>query len=126
MRKLKASELPEVRELWWLRQGRRCALCGLDLKLPDAVMDHDHDTGFCRGVLHRGCNSLLGKIENNHKRYGVPQVGAFLHGAAKYLSTHAFPPADPLIYPTHKTAEEKRVARNAKARKARAAKKGSA
>lgn len=126
MRKLKHAELPEVRELWWLRQGRRCALCQLDLKLDDAVMDHDHATGVCRGVLHRGCNSMLGKIENNHKRYGVPQVGAFLHGAAAYLSKHAFPPADALIYPTHKTAEEKRIARNTRARKARAAKKGSA
>lgn len=24
-------------------------------------------------VLHRGCNALLGKVENNYKRYGVSE-----------------------------------------------------
>jgi hypothetical protein len=123
MRKLTRTELATIRYDWWERQGKRCDLCGLSLKLDEAVMDHDHSTGVCRGVLHRGCNALLGKIENNHKRYGVPQVGTFLHGAASYLTRHAFPVGVPLIYPTHKTDEDKRLARNARARKARAAKK---
>lgn len=85
-------------------------------------MDHDHATGVCRGVLHRGCNALLGKVENNYKRYAVPNVNAFLHGASTYLTRHAFLPDDPVVYPTHKTADEKRAARNAKARAARAKK----
>lgn len=73
-------------------------------------------------MLHRGCNSLLGKVENNHKRYGVPSVAAFGSGLGAYLSLH-LTNVTGLIHPTHKTEDEKRLARNAKARKARASKK---
>lgn len=75
-----------------------------------------------RGVLHRGCNALLGKVENNHRRYGVHSLGAFCAGVASYLSTH-LTNITGLLHPTHKSEDEKRLARNAKARKARATKK---
>jgi hypothetical protein len=74
-----------------------------------------------RAALHRGCNSLLGKVENNYKRYGVPSVAAFGTGLGQYIQRHATNITG-LIHPTHKTDEEKRLARNAKARKTRATK----
>lgn len=122
-RRLKASEVATVRARIAAEQGGRCKLCQgkLGLKAPlDPVCDHDHSTGAIRGVLHRGCNSLLGKVENNAGRYGVYSLFAFCHGLAPYLQAHGTNITG-LVHPTFKTADEKRLARNARARKTRAA-----
>lgn len=97
-------------------------MCQLPCSPAAAVLDHDHATGAVRGTLHRGCNALLGKVENNHKRYGVVSVAAFGAGLGRYLSAH-LTNITGLIHPTHKTEEEKRLLRNTRARKARASKK---
>ena len=123
MRRLKTTEVAAKREELRAAQGNRCALCALPLSAEAAVLDHDHATGAIRAALHRGCNALLGKVENNHRRYGVPNLGAFCAGAASYLLRHITNRTG-LLHPSHKTEEEKRLARNAKARKTRAAKKG--
>ena len=74
--------------------------------------------------MHRSCNSLLGKLENNAARFGVRDrdMPAFLHGAASYILKHRTNITG-LIHPTHKTDDEKRIARNKKAVAARASKK---
>lgn len=64
---------------------------------------------------------MLGKVENNAARFGVKNMPAFLHGAAGYLQRHATNITG-LIHPTHYTDDEKRLKRNAKAVKARVAK----
>lgn len=122
MRKLKTTEVGPVREELRAKQGGRCALCKMPVSVGESVLDHDHSTGLVRGTLHRGCNSLLGKIENNYKRYGVRHLGAFCAGVSAYLDAHMVDQTG-LLHPTFKTDEEKRLARNAKARKTRAAKK---
>ena len=122
MRKLKYAEVADTRAEMLKAQGHKCALCGLPLSADKAVLDHDHKTGIVRAALHASCNSLLGKVENNAPRYGVPNLSAFLHGAAKYLQNHSDNRTG-LLHPTHKTDEEKRVLRNKKARVARAVKK---
>ena len=125
MKRLTATQVKLVRVKLAAEQSNRCALCGgqLGLKAPlDPVLDHDHRTGAVRGVLHRGCNSLLGKVENNGPRYGVRDILAFCGGLANYLRKH-MTNITGYLHPTHKTPDEKRVARNAKARKARAMKK---
>lgn len=67
---------------------------------------------------------MLGKVENNAPRFGVYDLAAFGHGLAQYLQKHATNITG-MTHPTHKTEDEKRVARNTKARKTRAtAKKG--
>ena len=93
------------------------------LSLSEAVADHDHATGHVRGVLHRGVNSLLGKIENNHKRYGVslPMLRAMAPAVAAYIEKDY---SANVFYPTHRTEDEKRELRNKRARDARAKKKG--
>lgn len=125
-RKLKAREVAEVRTQLRASQGNRCAICSLPFKAlapMDAVLDHDHATGAVRAVLHRGCNSLLGKLENGAGRYGVSDhLVQFCHGLGPYIRKHEVDNTG-LIYPTHKTADEKRLLRNSRARKARAAKK---
>lgn len=125
MKKLKTTEVATTRTALLVSQAGRCNLCQLPCSPSQAVLDHDHLTGIVRAVLHRGCNALLGKVENNHKRYGVPQLSAFLHGCASYLQRHETDRTG-LLHPTHLTEDEKRLKRNKKARKARAAKKDTA
>jgi hypothetical protein len=121
MQRLKAKDVATYRTEALAIQGAKCGLCKLTIS-GDAVLDHDHATGAVREVLHRGCNSLLGKVENNHKRYGVRSLAAFLIGAAGYLAKHEINRTN-VLHPTHKTEDEKRISRNTKARKTRAAKK---
>lgn len=123
MQKLTHSAVATVRLQYLGAQGGRCALCKRPPKTP--CLDHCHTNGWVRGVLCSGCNAMLGKLENNRGRYGLSDPGAFgvfLANVAQYLTFHKYGPTN-LLHPTHKTAEEKRLARNAKARKTRAAKK---
>ena len=122
MRRLKTTEVAATREELRKAYGNCCPICQLSLPAEQAVLDHDHSTGAIRGTLHRGCNALLGKIENNYKRYGVHNLAAFLGGVARYLQKHEANRTG-LLHPSHKTDEEKRVKRNALARKRRAASK---
>jgi hypothetical protein len=120
--KLKVSEVSTIRERLAEEQGGRCAICQLPLSKP--VLDHDHVTGAVRGTLHNGCNALLGKVENNYKRYGVVNLAAFLAGTAAYLQKHQTNRTG-YLHPTFRTEEQKRERRNTKARAARAARKSS-
>lgn len=108
-----------------LLAGRQRGLCSLCKRRPTVpCLDHCHSTGVIRGVLCRGCNALLGKIENNAARNGLrgTALNTYLMNIPQYL---AFGEQGGLgiLHPTHKTEDEKRLARNAKAVKARAAKK---
>lgn len=97
-------------------------MCQLPLKLTDAVLDHCHTTGAVRGTAHRSCNALLGKVENNAARFGLPRdrMPAFLQGVGKYLLLHKTNITG-MLHPTHKTEDEKRIAKNKKAVLKRAA-----
>jgi hypothetical protein len=55
------------------KQGGVCAICRRPGKL---VVDHDHETGKVRGLLHHNCNKAIGMFEDNPE---------FLEGAAAYL-----------------------------------------
>lgn len=118
--RLKTTQVKPVRETMWREQGKVCALSRYPLALEDAVLDHCHKTGHVRGVLHRGVNALLGKLENNHKRYGVTQGQMVMMGKGleSYLTKDysAMP-----LHPTYKTEDEKRIKRNKAARDRRAA-----
>lgn len=103
-------------------QAERCAICQLPLPAAKAVLDHDHSTGAVRASLHNGCNALLGKLENNYKRYGIPNLAAFTNGVASYLAKHAVNTTG-YLHSTHKDDDEKRELRNKRARVARAKKK---
>lgn len=119
MEKLKASLLPAYRARRLAEQGGVCELCGDKPAVP--CLDHCHKEGHVRGVLCRGCNAMLGKLENNRLRNGLGNPGKwarFLSNIVPYLHRHAM---GTVLHPTFKTDDEKRLARNAKARKTRAA-----
>lgn len=120
--RLSASKLKAWREAKLNEQGGVCLLTHYPIPTGKAVADHDHETGHIRGVISRGANSMLGVIENNRKRFGLswPEVYALCRNLQVYRdSDHTVNP----IYPTHKTEDEKRLVRNAKARASRAKKK---
>jgi hypothetical protein len=120
LRRLKTTEVGPTREALRAEQGNLCALCSTPVSADQAVLDHEHTTGAIRGTLHRGCNALLGKVENNYKRYGVYNLAAFMGGLARYLQKHETNRTG-LLHQSHLTVEEKRVKRNTLARKRRAA-----
>jgi hypothetical protein len=113
--KLTNSQLRDHVKQMWATQGQKCRLCKLPLVFDaNCVGDHCHKTGKLRGAVHRRCNSLLGKLENNAPRFGFGapgQLEAFLYGVGDYLRTAT----SPYIHPLHKTPEEKRLLRNKKA-----------
>lgn len=122
MQRLTQSTATPFRLRTLAEQGGLCAVCGQKVDAKDAVLDHDHVTGECRGVLHRGCNSMLGKIENHRriaKLMSAEDLARFLRGVVQYL----YKPGLGVLYHTHRTAEEKRLRTNARRRKARAAQK---
>lgn len=106
MRKLSRAMMPawKVRQLKVVQDGN-CALCGkhVDLTLPkEGVVDHDHDTGEIRGVLHRSCNSAEGKIANAAGSWGAKDMSypAIIDYLRKLLAYYERPGCG-LIYPTH-------------------------
>lgn len=113
--RLKPKEVKTTRLDLRAKQNYTCALCHLPLAEDKAVLDHAHDTGAIRATLHRGCNALLGKLENNHKRYGV-NLDAFLKGVSGYIEQHKTNQTG-LLHPSHRTPEEKKLL--AKKRRAR-------
>lgn len=125
MQKLKSSEVAAYRKTALEAQDGRCALCGETIADGEAVLDHDHKEGHVRGVLHSGCNAMLGHIENNRPRYRMQGARLRRWLAAVFDYIHSNYDHRPL-HPTHRTADEKRVRTNKLAAKRRAAKKATA
>src|SRR6266550_5410746 len=57
-----------------INQQFLCPICEKDLDVP--YVDHNHQTGIIRGLLHRECNTAIGLLEDN------PQ---WLRNAVNYL-----------------------------------------
>ncbi len=127
MRKLARSQVRPTAMRLLQQQGGVCPLCNKPVDLTEKgalVLDHDHGTGQVRGALHRSCNSAEGKVANAAGRWGAKSmryedIVPFLERLVAYLKQ---PPQD-MIYPTFKTADELRMARNAKERVRRAERK---
>ncbi len=118
--KLSQSLIPVVRRKMLADQGGLCVLCKKPIKEGQgttAVLDHDHATGHVRGVLHRGCNAMLGHLENNRPRHQLTDPATFreyLSNIADYIEgDYGHQP----LHSTHKSAEEKKAASYEKSRK---------
>lgn len=103
-------------------QGGMCPLCELPIdhtQPKEAVLDHCHETGECRGVLHRSCNGALGKMDNAIGRWGAKSMTyaaiiPFLRNALAFYEK----PGLGWIYPEHKNPEERAEAARIKRNKA--------
>lgn len=124
-------KLARTQQRAWLRkqlaaQGGLCPLCLLPIDLSidrEGVIDHDHETGECRGVLHRSCNSCEGKVKNAIGHWGTKKVDmSLIVPYLERLVAYYKQPGLGVIYSQHKTPEEKKLAALAKARKSRAVK----
>lgn len=115
--KLKTSQVKEYRSQQLIKQCNLCALCGEQLAPQEAVLDHDHKSGLVRQVLHRGCNSLLGKIENSlpRSRVDIRRLKGIAHNLIGYMTKQH----TEVFHPTHKTVEEKKARAKRLARKRR-------
>jgi hypothetical protein len=102
--KLKQREIAPYRQQQLEHQGNLCALCNEHID-GDAVLDHDHKSGLLRRVLHRGCNALLGKIENSMpmNRISNTRLKNICHNLIEYIEqTHT-----DIIHPRHKEPKAK-------------------
>lgn len=119
-------------------QGGNCLVCNKRISIQttgrasDYTLDHSHSTGEVRGVLHRSCNSAEGRVRHSVSRWGAKgndeeAIIEYLEGLAKYLrECHEGTRTTGIMYPNHKTPEEKAAAAKVKRRKQYATKKAAA
>lgn len=111
-------------------QGGLCPLCNkpIDYSIPrEAVVDHNHDTGEIRGVLHRSCNAAEGKVANAAGAWGAKSMAyediiAFTKALLGYWER----PGTGLVYPGHKSKEERAEASRVRKNKQQAARRAAA
>ena len=121
--RLKAKDIPRLRAEIAKTQNGTCWLCDIDLTGVKACLDHDHKTGLIRGVLCGNCNGIEGKINNlaNRAKRDKTRYAFVARVLAYWDAFDAHPRTE--IHPTHKTADEKRIRRNKKAKERRLKKK---
>jgi len=132
--RIKQSQIGSVRQSLMEKQNYRCAVCSSDFReytirnrkkvlknVP--CLDHDHNSGYIRGVLCRACNSIEGKFLYAMKRAGSKEDPlSLLLGLHGYLYEHRVNSTG-IIHPSHKTDEEKRQLANKRVRQRRDSKK---
>ena len=124
MTRMKLGQVETVRQKLLVKQSYRCPLCdgtmfGNSKKNP--ALDHDHNTGYLRDVLCINCNGIEGKVFNLVRRArGTLTTEERLRNLLGYYQRHSTPQHGGIFHHTHKTAEEKRLATNKKARLKRA------
>ena len=121
MKKLKSSEIKTYRTTYLTEQKQHCGLCWQVIPKGEEVLDHCHLTGQLRMVLHRGCNCLLGKIENNLKRNKITpeMLTNILLNYESYVNN-----TKEVLHPTFLTEAEKREKAKKRARKRNELRKG--
>lgn len=138
LQKVPRSQQYSITMMLLKKQGGLCAVCNksIDVKTrgrsSDYALDHCHSTGEVRGVLHRSCNSAEGKVRHAVSRWGSKgndeeAILSYLEGLTKYLrAQQAGELSTGLMYPDHKTDEQKSEAAKLKRRKQYATKKAAA
>lgn len=119
-------QMARTQQRMWMRkqlkaQGGLCPLCKKEIDISkdrEGVIDHDHTTGECRGVLHRSCNAAEGKVRHAVVCWGTKtsdyeEVAKFLQNLADYLKQ----PGLGVIYAQHQTPEQKKKAAAARRRR---------
>lgn len=76
-KQLKQRNIREERERILIEQDYICPLCNEIIEPCDAALDHDHENGLIRGVLHKVCNSGEGQMRGKFRRSGIAKYSSF-------------------------------------------------
>lgn len=108
--KLLSKDLAKYRKLQWENQNGICPICELYIPLEEAALDHDHELGNCRQVLHLGCNRYEGIIKKAFTRSIGNKKGVSPNKTLKNLVEYLLEDytSNP-IHPTELTAYEKEL-----------------
>jgi len=105
---LKHSDIKPLRDKLLSEINNTCPLCGKEIQDGKAILEHSHikgvgGTGLIRGVCCSSCNILLGKVENNCKRYNISlqELPNVLVQMATWLSKEHLP----FVHPNEKPKE---------------------
>lgn len=108
--RLSHAQLAEVRKRLFERQGGRCDICAYPFTKTDgAVLDHCHETGLIRGLIHRSCNAGEGKMRIQ-ARWSFANVSPtdFMISLGIYLQKYKTNPRE-LIHPSWLSPDEKKT-----------------
>lgn len=135
LQKISRTQQYSITMMLLKQQGGKCLICGKEInvqtagKSSDYALDHAHSTGEVRGVLHRSCNAMEGKVRHAVSRWGAKTseesaIIENLEGLVVYLrECYEGIRTTGIMYPNHKTKEEQAEATKLKRRKAYATKK---
>lgn len=73
----------KMRDVYKILQNNKCAFCFKEIT-ENPELDHSHNTGMVRGIVHSGCNKLFGFIEEAAKR-GERDTDEICAMAAAYI-----------------------------------------
>ncbi len=105
--KLKPREVKGFRNKLLKQQGGICPLCGFKIQPGQETLDHCHESGRVRAVLHRNCNQVEGRIKSWCRRAGK-HIDAlqFLEAIAQHWAGQY----DHLpLHPNHRTTIQKEI-----------------
>lgn len=104
--RLKHSDIKKYRERLLKQQRYKCPLCQQELLPEDAVLDHDHETGHVRRVLHRSCNQAEGRILSWAKRSRSDNPKQFVKNLVNYWALNF---TNKPLHPSHLSPTEKKL-----------------
>lgn len=106
--KLKIREVREYRKKLLHEQKNICPLCSTEIFPGEDTLDHNHETGHVRKVLHRSCNQVEGRILSwiRRSRASKGEELKFLKNLVRYWSTECIQTP---IHPNHKTDTDRKV-----------------
>lgn len=89
---LRSENIKNLRNEWLTQYGYIDKIT--KKKILNPTLDHDHISGFCRGVLDRDSNQFLGKVESSfkrfikHKGFSDSDLPFILHNLIAYLENN--------------------------------------
>lgn len=127
LKRITRAEVKPITMALLAKQKWKCPLCMKKINpavvghKSDYCLDHNHETGEVRGVLHRSCNSGEGKVFNAAGRWIAGKVDyAVVIPAMERLLEYYKSKGTGLMYPDHKTPEQKKATQLKKRREAAA------
>lgn len=106
--RLKVKEKKEFREKLLKDQNRICPLCLTEILVGEDTLDHCHETGRVRRVLHRSCNQVEGRILSWIRRSRSTDHQQFLEQLVQYWRTDY---SEMPLHPSHQSEIEKKISR---------------